>query len=164
MLNPFKMKNKIFVLLFVFPLALLTSCGEYTANKSGPQALSGISDAASKVYVAPGSYDEFYMFTSGGFSGQVAVYGLPSGRLFRVIPTLSVDPEKAYGFSEETKPMLMTSHGFIPWDDSHHPELSQTDGIADGRWLFINGNNTPRVARIDLTNFETVEIIEIPNS
>ena len=29
--------------------------------------------------------------------------------------------------------------------------------------IFINGNNTPRIARIDLTTFETVEIIEIPN-
>ncbi|MEZ5022427.1 MAG: hypothetical protein R2728_04045 [Chitinophagales bacterium] len=30
--------------------------------------------------------------------------------------------------------------------------------------VFINGNNTPRIARIDLTTFETVEIIELPNS
>ena len=121
-------------------------------------------DAASKVYVAPGKYDEFYAFLSGGFSGQLSVYGLPSGRLFRVIPVFSVDPEKGYGFNEETKPLLNTSYGFIPWDDAHHPELSQTNGETDGRWIFINGNNTPRVARIDLSVFETVEIIEIPNS
>jgi nitrous-oxide reductase len=60
--------------------------------------------------------------------------------------------------------MLNSTHGFIPWDDSHHPELSQTNGVADGRWLFINSNNTPRIARIDLTTFRTAEIIEIPNS
>jgi nitrous-oxide reductase len=36
--------------------------------------------------------------------------------------------------------------------------------VPDGRWLFINANNTPRVARIDLSTFETEEIIEIPNS
>ena len=30
--------------------------------------------------------------------------------------------------------------------------------------MFINGNNTPRIARIDLTTFETTEIIEVPNS
>ena len=60
--------------------------------------------------------------------------------------------------------MLKTSFGHIPWDDSHHPDLSQTDGVTDGRWIFINGNNTPRVARIDLKTFETDEIIEIPNS
>jgi nitrous-oxide reductase len=86
-------------------------------------------DAASKVYVAPGKYDEFYNFVSGGFSGQLAVYGIPSGRLLREIPVFSVDPESGYGYSEETKDMLTTSHGFIPWDDSHHPELSQTDGV-----------------------------------
>ena len=161
------MKNKRFfpLLALALPLlSMLSSCGEYAAKKSGPQALSGATDAASKVYVAPGSHDEFYLFTSGGFSGQVGVYGLPSGRLFRVIPVFSVDGEKAYGFSEETKPMLMTTYGFIPWDDSHHPKISQTDGIADGRWLFINGNNTPRIARIDLTTFETAEILEVPFS
>ena len=119
---------------------------------------------ATRVYVAPGQYDEFYAFMSGGFSGQVTVYGLPSGRLLKVIPVFSQDPEKAYGYSEQTKPMLMTSYGFIPWDDAHHPELSQTNGVPDGRWLFINGNNTPRIARLDLIEFETEEIIEIPNA
>jgi nitrous-oxide reductase len=121
-------------------------------------------DAASRVYVAPGSYDEFYSFMSGGYSGQVAVYGLPSGRLLKLIPVFSQFPEDGYGYNEETKPLLQTTYGFLPWDDSHHPELSQTDGVPDGRWLFINANNTPRIARIDLTRFETDEIIQIPNS
>ena len=94
----------------------------------------------------------------------MAVYGLPSGRLLRVIPVFSTDPEKGWGYSEETKPMLNTSHGFVPWDDAHHPEMSQTNGEVDGRWVFINGNNTPRIARIDLTTFRTAEILEIPNS
>ena len=47
-------------------------------------------------------------------------------------------PETGWGYNEETKPMLQTTFGFVPWDDSHHPELSQTDGVPDGRWLFIN--------------------------
>jgi len=122
------------------------------------------SDAAAKAYVAPGKYDEFYNFVSGGFSGQMSVYGLPSGRLLKVVPIFSVDPEKGYGYSEETKPMLNTSHGFVPWDDQHHLELSQTNGEIDGRWIFANANNTPRVARVDLTTFRTAEIIELPNS
>src|SRR5688500_12976521 len=50
-------------------------------------------DAASRVYVAPGQHDEFYSFLSGGFSGQVAVYGLPSGRLLKVVPVFSQNPE-----------------------------------------------------------------------
>ena len=117
------------------------------------------SDVASEVYVPPGSYDTFYAFMSGGFSGNLTVHGLPSGRLIKTLPVFSQFPENGYGYSDETKPMLMTSFGFVPWDDAHHPELSQTDGVPDGRWIFINGNNTPRVARIDLTLFETDEIL-----
>ena len=149
------------LILFSLALGLFASCGGDKTGSNGPLSAG---NAAQKVYVAPGEYDEFYAFLSGGFSGQISVYGLPSGRLFKVIPVFSVDAEKAWGFNEETKPMLETSHGFIPWDDSHHPELSQTNGIPDGRWIFINANNTPRIARIDLTTFETVEIIELPNS
>ncbi len=141
-------------------IALLVTQG--CKPKGTQSAVSG--DAANKVYVAPGKYDEFYNFVSGGFSGQMSVYGIPSGRLLRVIPVFSVDPEKGYGYSEETKPMLNTSHGFVPWDDLHHIALSETDGIQDGRWVFANGNNTPRLARVDLKTFRTAEIIEIPNS
>ena len=153
----------LFFLFIATALFVLASCGNQGSTTQGPQGALG-GDAASQVYVAPGQHDEFYAFMSGGFSGQIGVHGLPSGRLLKVIPVFSVDAEKGYGFNEETKPMLNTSHGFVPWDDSHHPELSQTDGVTDGRWIFINGNNTPRIARIDLTTFETAEIIEIPNS
>lgn len=147
------------ILLFIAIVALsINGC----KPRNVTTAVQG--DAAGKVYVAPGKYDEFYNFVSGGFSGQMSVYGLPSGRLLRVMPVFSVNPESGYGYSEETKPMLNTSHGFVPWDDLHHPELSQTNGEVDGRWLFANGNNTPRIARIDLANFRTTDIIEIPNS
>ncbi len=142
---------------------VLGALGLYSCKpKNSGDVVTG--DAASKVYVAPGKYDEFYNFVSGGFSGQMSVYGLPSGRLFKVIPVFSVDPESGWGFSEETKPMLNTSYGFVPWDDAHHVQLSQTSGVIDGRWAFINGNNTPRVARIDLKRFKTAEILELPNS
>ncbi|KZE78434.1 Sec-dependent nitrous-oxide reductase [Myroides marinus] len=153
-------KNINLLLVGCFASLFLIGCNNSKQGNKG--AIS--SNAAQKVYIAPGEYDEYYGFFSGGFSGQLSVYGLPSGRLFKVIPVFSQDPEKGYGYSEETKPMLMTSHGFVPWDDSHHPDISQTNGELDGRWIFINGNNTPRIARIDLEDFSTAEIIEIPNS
>ncbi|NQV52213.1 MAG: Sec-dependent nitrous-oxide reductase [Flavobacteriales bacterium] len=158
------MKELLKLCLLLPAVALLTSCGGDGNPNKATQGAFNTNDAAAAVYVAPGEYDEYYEFFSGGFSGQVSVVGLPSGRLFRRIPVFSVDPEKGYGFDEESKAMLNTTHGFIPWDDAHHPKLSQTNGEIDGRWLFINGNNTPRIARIDLTTFETAEIIEIPNS
>lgn len=137
---------------------LLPAC----TPKNPTQAISG--DAAAKVYVAPGRHDEFYNIVSGGFNGQISVYGLPSGRLFRIVPVFSQFPENGYGYSEETKPMLNTSHGFVPWDDSHHIGLSTTNGEHDGKWAFVNANNTPRVARVNLSTFRTEEIIEIPNA
>ena len=146
------------VLVLASAIFSVVACG----GKGGKEMLA--SDAAQRVYVAPGDKDEVYLFTSGGFNGQVGVQGIPSGRLIKVIPVFSVWTENGYGFDEETKMMLNTSHGFLPWDDSHHLQASQTKGEQDGRWLFINGNNTPRIARIGLETFETEEIIEIPNS
>ena len=145
------------VTALVVALAAITVQAQRTANRVAD-------DAAARTFIAPGEYDEIYGFFSGGFNGQVGVMGLPSGRALRTIPVFSQWAENGYGYTEETKPMLMTSQGFVAWDDAHHPELSQTDGKLDGRWLFINGNNTPRVARIDLKTFETVEILEIPNT
>ena len=150
-------KSILAISLLMTSVIFLQSC-----KPKGTSSAAG-GDAA-KAYVAPGKYDEFYNFVSGGFSGQMSVYGLPSGRLFRVIPVFSVDPEKGWGYTEETKPMLNTSHGFVPWDDLHHIALSITGSEHDGRWAFGNANNTPRIARIDLKTFRTAEIIEIPNS
>ncbi len=155
------MKN-IFKTSFILALTAAFLLGCNNGNNTENSALSG--SAAEKVYVKPGDHDKYYAFISGGFNGQLSVYGLPSGRLFKVIPVFSQDAEKAYGYSEETKPLLNTSHGFVPWDDLHHPDISQTNGELDGRWVFVNGNNTPRIARVDLTTFETTEIIEIPNT
>jgi len=109
--------------------ALLATLGCATSSK--PIGAAG--DAASRVYVAPGEHDELYAFMSGGFSGNVTVYGLPSGRLLQQIAVFSQYPEKGYGYSEQTKAMFNTSYGFVPWDDAHHPQLSITNGQADGR-------------------------------
>lgn len=153
-----KEKLLLIALTMLITVVSLSSCRPKTATSVFSE------DAAVKTYVAPGSYDEFYNFVSGGFSGQLAVYGIPSGRLLKVLPVFSVNAENGWGFSEETKPMLNTSFGEVPWDDSHHPNLSMTNGEYDGRWVFLNANNTPRIARIDLKTFKTMEMLELPNS
>ncbi|MDX1638623.1 MAG: Sec-dependent nitrous-oxide reductase [Balneolaceae bacterium] len=149
-------------MIWAVPVLLIVAAVFYGCPSQ--KGMVGSQDAAQKVYVPPGEYDEFYGFFSGGYSGQLSVYGLPSGRHLYTIPVFSQEATNAYGYSEESKPMLQTSDGFIPWGDAHHPELSQTDGVPDGRWVFINENNTPRIARINLQTFTTDEIIEIPNS
>jgi nitrous-oxide reductase len=102
---------------FVFALAAmpgLQSCNKTDKSSGGATSSALSSDAASKVYVAPGKHDELYSFLSGGFSGQVAVYGIPSGRLLKVIPVFSQNAENGYGYNENTKAMLNTSFGFVP--------------------------------------------------
>src|SRR5690606_20457326 len=96
-----------FVTIAICSLAILAAC-----NAPGSQSQGALSsNAATRTYIPPGEYDEFYGFLSGGFSGQLSVYGIPSGRLLKVIPVFSQDPEKAYGYNEETKPMLQTTFG-----------------------------------------------------
>ena len=65
--------------------------------KGAQSAISG--DAANKVYVPPGQHDEFYNIISGGFNGQMSVVGLPSGRVFKILPVFAVHPENGYCFS-----------------------------------------------------------------
>jgi len=120
---------------------------------------SDIALAAQKTYVAPGDLDEYYLFSSGGHSGQIYVYGIPSMRHISTIPVFTPYPATGYGFDDESKKML----GELTWGDAHHPALSETKGDYDGRWLFINEMNG-RVARIDLRDFKTKQILgPVPN-
>jgi nitrous-oxide reductase len=126
------------------------------------RAKAGSSDvalAAQKTYVPPGDLDEYYMFASGGHSGNVYVYGVPSMRHLVTIPVFTPYPATGYGFDDDTKAML----GEYTWGDVHHPALSETKGTYDGRWLFVNEMNG-RVARIDLRDFKTKQIFgPVPN-
>ena len=126
------------------------------------QSAGGTSDsavAAQKTYVAPGDLDEYYLFSSGGHSGNVYVYGVPSMRHLSTIPVFTPYPATGYGFDDDSKKML----GAFTWGDLHHPALSETNGDYDGRWLFVNEMNG-RVARIDLRDFKTKQIYgPVPN-
>jgi nitrous-oxide reductase len=144
-------------------LALVAARCTPSAPKSAKQRAGATSDAAvaaQKVYVAPGDLDEYYMFASGGQSGNVYVYGIPSLRHIVTIPVFTPYPATGYGFDDDSKAMLGDK---LTWGDDHHPSLSETNGDYDGRWLFINEMNG-RIARIDLRDFKTKEILgPLPN-
>ena len=121
--------------------------------------------AAAKTYVPTGGRDEYLVFSSGGQSGQVLVYGIPSMRILKYIGVFTPEPWQGYGFDEESKAVLAQGriHGKdINYGDTHHPALSETNGDYDGKYLFINDKANPRIAVIDLHDFETKQIVVNP--
>src|SRR5687768_16760909 len=83
-----------------------------------------VAEAAIASYVAPGDTDEYYLFYSGGHSGNVYVAGVPSMRHISTIPVFAPYPATGYGFDKESKEML----GAYTWGDVHHPALSEING------------------------------------
>ena len=51
----------------------------------------------------------------------------------------------------------------LRWGDSHHPALSETDGKYDGRWLYINDRAHGRIGMVDLGDFRTKQVLQVPN-
>src|SRR5690606_35774267 len=77
------------------------------------------------------------------------------------IPVFAPYPGTGYGYDEKSKAML----GEFTWGDVHHPAASKTGGDYDGRWLFVNDNANNRIARIDLRDFKTKQILgPLPNT
>lgn len=121
--------------------------------------------AALETYMPSGRYDEFLMFSSGGHSGQVYVIGVPSMRTFRTIAVFTPEPWQGYGFSDETKAILAggsINGKTITHGDTHHVALSETDGVYDGQFAFINEKTHGRIGVIDLKDFNTKQIVKNP--
>ena len=121
--------------------------------------------AAAKTYTPTGKRDEFLVFSSGGQSGQVIVYGVPSMRILKYIGVFTPEPWQGYGYDEESKKVLDQGKidGRQPnWGDTHHPAITETDGKPDGQYLFINDKANPRIAVINLHDFETQQIVVNP--
>ena len=148
-------------------LVLLTMAGTIGGLQlfgcQGARATSSRSWAAEKVYVAPGEHDQYYGFLSGGQSGSVFVVGIPSGRLIREVPVF--EPRAAVGYAvhpnDPRRKELEATGG--AWGDTHHPAPSETNGVYDGRYLWINDLANARVGRVRLDTFEADRIVKIPN-
>ncbi len=138
------------------------------ARKLSPEDVT----RALKTFSPPGNVksDEFYIFSSGGHSGQLHVMGVPSLRLYKTIGVFTPEPWQGYGYgSDASDPILAAGtskgagRGEILWGDTHHPALSETKGEYDGRWVYINDRANGRIAMIDLRDFKTKQIYDVPN-
>jgi nitrous-oxide reductase len=122
--------------------------------------------AALKTYMPSGEHDPYIMFASGGHSGQVHVIAVPSMRILRTIGVFTPEPWQGYGYGAEEHEIMFAEGDVlgsgVRWGDTHHPALSETDGMYDGDWLFINDKAQARVAVIDLRDFETKQLVKNP--
>lgn len=158
-------------------LALLLVVGQGCGGRNG--AISGASAdiqklmkdrnlneenvvAALKTYTPTGVHDEYYIFASGGHSGQVIVIGVPSMRILKYIAVFTPEPWQGYGYGDQTTALLRSGDRDgreLNWADTHHPALSETDGTYDGQYLFINDKANARIAVISLEDFTTKQIV-----
>jgi nitrous-oxide reductase len=157
--------------LAVILAAVVVGCAR-TAAPGGQAGLMQIAQArglspedagrALKTFVPPGGRDEYLLFASGGHSGQVHVLGVPSMRLLKTIAVFTPEPWQGYGYGADWSETALGG-GDLRWGDSHHPALSETDGKYDGRWLFINDRAHGRIGMVDLSDFRTKQILQVPN-
>lgn len=153
------------------------------AAGTGALALTGgsVTPAAAQVAsnnheVKPGELDEYYVFSSGGHSGEIRVLGLPSMRELTRIPVFN--RESATGWGQTNESLKVLTEGLLPEykellakrgldtylnGDLHHVSPSFTDGTYDGRYLFANDKANTRLARIRLDVMRCDKIIQLPN-
>jgi nitrous-oxide reductase len=121
--------------------------------------------AALKTYMPSGKLDEYVIFASGGQSGNINVIGVPSMRLLKVIGVFTAESWQGWGFGGEGDKVLAggaQGKHRISWADVHHPNLSETNGDYDGKFLFVNDKANARVAVVDLSDFTTKQIVPNP--
>lgn len=123
--------------------------------------------AAMMTYTPSGILDEYYMFASGGHSGNVLAIAVPSMRILKQIAVFTPESWQGYGYGSVDSENVLNEGNVngvkIRTGDTHHPALSETAGDYDGQWLFINDKSSARLAVIDLRDFETKQIVKDPN-
>jgi nitrous-oxide reductase len=110
--------------------------------------------------VKPGELDRYYGFWSGGQSGEIRIFAVPSMRELKRVPVFNYDCTFGWGITNYSKNLM---RGYTI-GDTHHVHLSYENGTYDGKFGFVNDKATGRVARIRLDVMETDAITKIPYS
>lgn len=144
----------------------LSGCNKESAPTAAAPSAGAKASGHSPYEVPPGQLDEYYSFSSGGHSGEVRIYGLPSGRELKRIPVFNMDCLVGWGITNESKAILGTKPDGTPkytTGDTHHVHQSYTDGTYDGKYMFVNDKTHSRLARVRMDTMECDKITDLPN-
>lgn len=164
--------------LAVGAASALAGCQGFNGDSNGGNG--GTNGDVPSPHVKPGELDDYYGIWSGGQSGEMRVFGIPSMRVLTRIPMFAPDPGKGWGHddhstqvlkdgvNEEVNPTSPQWRGggdgpSLTSGDTHHPVLSETDGDYDGKYAFINDKAHGRIGRANLKYFEADGIVDVPN-
>ena len=121
--------------------------------------------AATKTFMPRGGRDEYFGFVGTGNSGTMAVYGIPSMRIYKYVGVFSPEPWQGYGFDDESTLMLKKGsldNRLYKYGDMRYPALAETNGKYNGMYLFYSDGANSRIALLGLDDFETKQVLMHP--
>jgi len=121
--------------------------------------------AAVKTYNPSGASEEYLGFIGTGVSGRLAVVAMPSMKILKFVSVFSAEPWQGYAYDDESKAIINNSNrdeiGYS-YGDMGTPALTLTKGVHDGRAVFIADGTNGRIALVDITDYETKQIVTHP--
>jgi nitrous-oxide reductase len=167
------------VVVAVAALVVGVLAGRFTGDVGGAGALTALAESrgmtveqaegAIKAHTPPGEHDPYVLVSSGGHSGNIHLVGVPSMRLLKTIPVFTPESWSGFGQGADWSEHVLDEGSSdkqarrLLWADTHHPALSETEGAYDGRYLYIQDRANGRLGFVDLRDFKTKQLVDIPN-
>ena len=152
------------VTILVTSAFMIANCGQ-NKPKRGKERQRSESDVRSgvcspgHVYCSGAIWTSIISFTRAVIVDRYMSPVCPRCATFPPFQSLRLIQQQATGLTMSQKICWAVTHGATVTI----LHFQRPNGEYDGRWMFINDNANGRVARIDLRDFKTKQLLKIPN-